>query len=88
LDDDELAIALVSVAEYRVGIEMADTASGAAERAMALVAITSAVDDYTQPVGGLRAAAVTIARQAGASRARITRVLLAGPVRPRRQRGR
>jgi hypothetical protein len=25
LDDDELAIAWVSVAEYRVGIEMADT---------------------------------------------------------------
>ena len=50
LDDDELAIASVSVAEYRVGIEMADTADRAAERARALVAITSAVDvlDYTQ----------------------------------------
>ena len=50
LDDDELAIASVSVAEYRVGIELADTASRAAERARALVAITSAVDvlDYTQ----------------------------------------
>ena len=50
LDDDELAIASVSVAEYRVGIEMADTADRAAERAKALVAITSAVDvlDYTQ----------------------------------------
>ena len=50
LDDDELAIASVSVAEYRVGIELADTASRAAERARALVAIMSAVDvlDYTQ----------------------------------------
>src|ERR1700755_1012047 len=50
LDDDELAIASVSVAEYRVGIEMADMAHRAAERARALVAITSAVDvlDYTQ----------------------------------------
>ena len=50
LDDDELAIASVTVAEYRVGIELADTASRAAERARALVAITSAVDvlDYTQ----------------------------------------
>src|ERR1019366_1090485 len=38
LDDDELAIASVSVAEYRVGIEMAATASRAAERARALVA--------------------------------------------------
>ena len=35
LDDDELAIASVSVAEYRVGIEMADTADRAAERARA-----------------------------------------------------
>ena len=34
LDDDELAIASVSVAEYRVGIEMADTAD-CAERARA-----------------------------------------------------
>jgi tRNA(fMet)-specific endonuclease VapC len=33
LDDDELAIASVSVAEYRAGIELADTASRAAERA-------------------------------------------------------
>jgi predicted nucleic acid-binding protein len=40
LDDDELAIASVSVAEYRVGIEMADTAGRAAERARALAAIT------------------------------------------------
>jgi tRNA(fMet)-specific endonuclease VapC len=50
LDNDELAVASVSVAEYRVGIELAGTASRAAERARALVAITSAVDvlDYTQ----------------------------------------
>ena len=50
LDDDELAIASLSVAEYRVGIELADTAGRAAERARALVAITSAVDvlEYTQ----------------------------------------
>ena len=50
LDDDVLALASVSVAEYRVGIEMAGTADRAAERARALVAITSAVDvlDYTQ----------------------------------------
>jgi tRNA(fMet)-specific endonuclease VapC len=50
LDDDELAIASVSVAEYRVGIELADSAERAAERARALASITSAVDvlDYTQ----------------------------------------
>ncbi len=41
---------LILDAEYRVGIELADTASRAAERPRALVAITSAVDvlDYTQ----------------------------------------
>jgi tRNA(fMet)-specific endonuclease VapC len=52
LDDDELALASVSAAEYRVGIELADTAGRAAERARALVAIMSAVDvlDYTQAV--------------------------------------
>ena len=42
LDDDELAIASASVAEYRVGIKLADSADRAAERARALVAITSA----------------------------------------------
>ena len=44
--DDELAIASVSVAEYRVGIELADTA----DRARALAAVMSAVEvlDYTQ----------------------------------------
>jgi tRNA(fMet)-specific endonuclease VapC len=45
LDDDELAIASVSVAEYRVGIELADTPG----RARSLVAITSVIEvlDYT-----------------------------------------
>jgi predicted nucleic acid-binding protein len=49
LDDDELAIASVSVAEYRVGIELADTPERAAERARALAAIMSVIDvlDYT-----------------------------------------
>lgn len=44
LDDDELAVASVSVAEYRVGIELADTASRAADRTRALAAMVSAVD--------------------------------------------
>ena len=50
LDEDELAIASVTVAEYRVGIELADTTDRAAARARALASITSAVDvlDYTQ----------------------------------------
>jgi predicted nucleic acid-binding protein len=32
LDDDELAVAAVSIAEYRVGIELADSAARAADR--------------------------------------------------------
>ena len=45
LDNDELALASISVAEYRVGIELADSA----DRARALAVITSAIDvlDYT-----------------------------------------
>ena len=44
------AIAPVSVAEYRVGIEMADTVERAAARARALAVISSAVNvlDYTE----------------------------------------
>lgn len=34
-DDDELAVAAVTIAEYRVGIELADTAARAADRARA-----------------------------------------------------
>jgi len=35
LDEDELTVASVSIAEYRVGIELADTPERAAERARA-----------------------------------------------------
>ena len=70
LDDDELAIASVSIAEYRVGIELADTASRAAERARALVAITSAVDilDYTQATAAHHGRLLAHVRQSGAPR--------------------
>ncbi|HTF08460.1 MAG TPA: PIN domain-containing protein [Asanoa sp.] len=44
LDHDDLAIAAVTVAEYRVGIELADTVERTATRARALAAIMSAVD--------------------------------------------
>ena len=70
LDDDELAIASVSVAEYRVGIELADTASWAAERARALVAITSAVDvlDYTQTTAAHHGRLLAHVRRSGSPR--------------------
>ena len=70
LDNDELAIAAVSVAEYRVGIELADTPERAADRARALVAITSAVDilDYTEGTAACHARLIAHARRAGKPR--------------------
>lgn len=70
LDDDELAVAAVSIAEYRVGIELADTASRAADRARALAAIMSVVDvlDYTEVTAVHHARLIAHARRAGTPR--------------------
>ncbi len=70
LDDDELAIASVSVAEYRVGIELADTTSQAAERTRALVATMSAVDvlDYTQATAAHHGRLLAHVRRSGVPR--------------------
>ena len=70
LDDDELAIAAVTVAEYRVGIELADTVARAADRARALAAIVSAVDvlDYTDATAAHHAQLIAHARRAGTPR--------------------
>jgi len=65
LEDDELAVAAVSIAEYRVGIELADTPDRAADRARALVAIVSAVDvlDYTEATAAHHARLIAHARR-------------------------
>jgi tRNA(fMet)-specific endonuclease VapC len=70
LDADELAILAISVAEYRVGIELADTPGRAADRARALVAITSAVGvlDYTEATAACHARLIAHARRAGVPR--------------------
>jgi tRNA(fMet)-specific endonuclease VapC len=70
LDADELAIAAVTIAEYRVGIELADTPARAADRARALVAITSAVEvlDYTEATAACHARLIAHGRRAGAPR--------------------
>ena len=70
LDEDELAVAAVSIAEYRVGIELADTPERAADRARALVAITSAVDvlDYTEATAACHARLIAHVRRAGTPR--------------------
>ncbi|HUK72637.1 MAG TPA: PIN domain-containing protein [Streptosporangiaceae bacterium] len=70
LDGDELAIAAVTVAEYRVGIELAGTPERAADRARALVAIMSAVDvlDYSEVTAAYHARLIAHARRAGQPR--------------------
>jgi tRNA(fMet)-specific endonuclease VapC len=61
---------VITGAEYRVGIELADTASRAAERAPALVAITSAVDvlDYTQATAAHHGRLLAHVRRSGSPR--------------------
>jgi tRNA(fMet)-specific endonuclease VapC len=70
LDNDELAAAAVSIAEYRVGIELADTPERAADRARALVAIISAIDvlEYTEATAAHHARLIAHARRTGTPR--------------------
>jgi predicted nucleic acid-binding protein len=70
LDNDELAVAAITIAEYRVGIELADTAERAANRARALVAITSAIDvlDYTETTAAHHARIIAHVRRSGRPR--------------------
>jgi tRNA(fMet)-specific endonuclease VapC len=69
-DEDELAIAAVSVAEYRVGIELADTPERAADRARALAIITSALDvlDYTTTTAAHHGRLLAHVRRSGTPR--------------------
>lgn len=70
LDADELAVAAITIAEYRVGIELADTAARAAARSRALAAIRSAVEvlDYTEATAARHAGLIAHTRQTGTPR--------------------
>ena len=70
LDNDELAVAAITIAEYRVGIELADTAERAASRARALAAIESVVDvlAYTDATAIQHARLIAHVRRAGTPR--------------------
>ncbi|MET8141958.1 PIN domain-containing protein [Sphaerisporangium sp. NPDC005288] len=70
LDNDDLAIAAVTVAEYRVGIELADSVARAAQRSRALAAITSALDvlDYTDVTAAHHARLIAHVRRNGVPR--------------------
>jgi tRNA(fMet)-specific endonuclease VapC len=70
LDDDELAVASITAAEYRTGTELADTPERAAARARALATITSVIDvlDYTAVTAAHHARLLAHVRKAGSPR--------------------
>lgn len=70
LDDDELAVASISIAEYRTGIELADSPERAAERARAVAAIRSVIDvlDYTATTAAHHARLLAHVRMSGRPR--------------------
>lgn len=69
-DDDELAIAAVSVAEFRVGIELAANVAQAAARARLVETIVGAVDvlEYTAATAVEHARLIAHARREGRTR--------------------
>jgi predicted nucleic acid-binding protein len=70
LDDDELAVAALTIAEYRVGIELADTAARAADRARALAVIMSSIEvlPYSEATAIHHARLIAHVRRAGTPR--------------------
>jgi tRNA(fMet)-specific endonuclease VapC len=70
LDDDELAVASITIAEYRTGIELADTPERAAARARALATITSVIGvlDYTSVTAAHQARLLAHVRRSGTPR--------------------
>lgn len=70
LDDDELAVAAITVAEYRIGIELADTAERAAARARALAVIVDTVEvlGYTETTAAHHARLIAHVRRSGRGR--------------------
>lgn len=69
-DADELAIAAITLAEYRTGIELADSAERARQRARALAAIVASVQvlDYTQSTAAHHARLIAHTRRTGRRR--------------------
>lgn len=70
LDDDELAIAAITVAEYQTGIELAETAERAAARSRALAAMVNALEvlEYTEATAAHHARLIAHVRRSGRSR--------------------
>lgn len=70
LDDDELAVAAITCAEFRVGIELAGTPERAAQRAKILEVLLGAVEvlDYTQATAVAHARLLADVRRSGRGR--------------------
>ncbi|MFD3706083.1 PIN domain-containing protein [Nocardia sp. NPDC058658] len=69
-DEDELAIAAVTVAEFRVGIELADTAERAAQRSRRLAVLLDDIDtlEYTEQTANRHAQLLAHVRRSGRPR--------------------
>lgn len=69
-DDDELAVAAITVAEFRVGIELAATPERAADRARLLAVVLAEVDvlDYTETTAAHHARLLADVRRRGTPR--------------------
>lgn len=70
IDDDELAIASITIAEYRIGIEFARSPQQVTHRESALEAIIDAVEvlDYTEATAAHHARLIAHARRSGTPR--------------------
>lgn len=70
LDEDDLAIAAITVAEFRIGIELADTPGRAADRARVLDVVTAMVTvlDYTEHTAAQHARLLAHVRREGRPR--------------------
>lgn len=71
LDEDEIAVAALTVAEYRTGIELADSAERAAARSRALTTILDTVEvlEYTTATAAHHARVIAHVRRTGRPRA-------------------
>ena len=70
LDDDELAIAAITVAEFRVGVELAASAERASDRARVLAVLLGVMDvlDYTPTTAVHHARLIAEVRRSGRPR--------------------
>lgn len=86
LIDDDLAIAALTVAEYQVGIEMADNERRASHRRDALAAIMSTVPvlDYTATTAELHGLLLAHVRRVGVPRGAHDLIIAAHAVETRR----